>query len=441
MANEHPSLPNPEVMKRHALASLSRYWEKGVEHVASLPVTVSGNSTVQIPLVLCSINMPSWAKECGIGGAILVPVESTNLGNQWNQVDWWLAIFLLLECWHERLNEQKKGKPIHSYSTRLKNWDTRAWDAAWVNRIALFMRKWIEQIRDGKVDDLIGPAPNPTIYLTHDVDAVKKTLPIRLKQCAFNGFNAIRNMARCNVIGVFSNVCSSFRFLFRSDDWWTFDRLLELEKNKELNVQFNFYSDRRKKTLKSWLFDPEYDSSSLKLKKLFVKIKNQGYSIGLHPTFDAWENQGRIKQQKDQLEEDAETGVVACRQHWLRFSWRSTWSAQEKAGIKQDSTLMFNNRPGFRSSAAMIWSPWNAADDEAHSIKELPTMLMDAHFYDYCNTNDLNLKSEIKKWVQECIVVGGEIAVLWHPHTLSKDYDWNYGFKILIDEMAHINND
>ena len=47
----------------------------------------------------------------------------------------------MLECWHERIWEKKFG-PIHSYSFRLKGWDNRVWDYAWVNRIALFLKSW-----------------------------------------------------------------------------------------------------------------------------------------------------------------------------------------------------------------------------------------------------------------------------------------------------------
>ena len=42
----------------------------------------------------------------------------------------------MLEGWHERIWEKVHGC-IHSYSFRLKGWDTRAWDHAWVNRCYL----------------------------------------------------------------------------------------------------------------------------------------------------------------------------------------------------------------------------------------------------------------------------------------------------------------
>ena len=118
---------------------------------------------------------------CGVDSQLLIPRELVQEGNDWQNVDWWLAAFLLLEGWHERLWKLQHS-PIHSYSFRLKGWDVRAWEHAWVNRIGLFLRAWaIQQSEDGDTGKL-GPLPNTKIHMTHDVDAVAKTLPIRLKQ-------------------------------------------------------------------------------------------------------------------------------------------------------------------------------------------------------------------------------------------------------------------
>ena len=66
--------------------------------------------------------------------------------------------------------------------------------------------------------------------------------------------------------------------------------------------------------------DPNYDIGSDQLKLLLRQIKDAGHEVGLHPTYDAWENSKLIEEQKKTLEESLGSQVTHCRQHWLRFS-------------------------------------------------------------------------------------------------------------------------
>lgn len=384
-----------------------------------------------------SIELPQWAKEYGVKGNILVPRECVSPESEqtsWEKVDWWLAIFLLLEGWHERIWEKTHGV-IHSYSFRLKGWDTRAWDHAWVNRIALFLRRWF-CVAFKKGNDFLGQLPKAKYILSHDVDAVSKTCPIRLKQGAFNIFNALRFLI-CGSISKSIEKCGkSFRLLFGKEDWWVFEKMLEMEDEAGVKAIFHFYADKRPKNFKRWLMDPGYDISSQRIKKLFGRLKAEGHEIGLHPTFDSWRSPDLLSKQKKMLEENAKIKIRKCRQHWLRFSWKNTWESQLKAGIECDSTLMFNDRSGFRNSTAGSWNPWNEKKGEAYKLKCTASVLMDSHLYDYDNIGCLERNGLIEEWINECCLVNGECSLLWHPHTLTKDYEWEDGFKYLLQKIS-----
>ena len=131
----------------------------------------------------------------------------------------------------------------------------------------------------------------------------------------------------------------------------------------------------------------------------------------------------------------ASVKVSYCRQHWLRFSWDDTWIAQELAGITQDTTLMFNDRPGFRNSSVINWTPWSTKNKSSHNLKAMPSIIMDSHFYDYQINDIFKTNLSMNRLINECQFVNGEAAVLWHPHTLTKDYGWSQGFKNLLDIM------
>ena len=198
MENKTTSLPSNLEIKNHSINALSQYWQKKNSFISELPVDRKNVNIVPgTPLKLKSVVLPDWADNIGINKALLVPIEAIPVnykGNEsdlWQHVDWFLAIFLLLECWHERLWEDK-FESIHSYSFRLKGWDDRAWDYAWVNRIGLFLMEWSAHINNKSSESIFGKLPSSNIKMTHDVDAIKKTWAIRIKQSIFIFFNGCR---------------------------------------------------------------------------------------------------------------------------------------------------------------------------------------------------------------------------------------------------------
>jgi len=434
MSNKILPLPSNEFIQAHVCIALSHYWPKRAPAASILPVVNAQPQIIAGPLKLYAVSLPDWALKYGVDGKLLVPIEACIVLDSWHQVDWWLAAFLLLECWHERTWELNH-EPIHSYSFRLKGWDTRVWDRAWVNRIALFLRAWAAREQAIDADQFFGPLPAAKVLMTHDVDAISKTLPIRLKQGAFNLFNAGRHLIRADVRMAIKKFKNAARFLLGREDWWTFNSLLAQEKQAGIHAHFHFYADIRRKTFKRWLFDPTYDIRNERVQKFIQQIKSQGGVVGLHPTYDAWDAPDIIRQQREHLATIATQLVTTCRQHWLRFSWQSTWSAQEKAGIEYDTTLMFNDRSGFRASAALSWRPWSQDSQKAYLLTQLPTVLMDSHLYDYQTLSERERKTSICHWIEEVCAVHGQVAVLWHPHTLTNDYGWSDGFLCLINAM------
>ena len=173
-------------MKKHVIESFSMYWNRGSQLIEVLPVShVPESVTIKLPLKLCEIAIPDWGKKWAVNGFLLVPEELLPPGtsptdeNVWQDIDWFSAMFIMLEAWHERIWEAKYG-PIHSYSFRLKNWDNRVWQKAWVNRIALFLRAWAARKNGVSSDIFFGPMPKCKFLVTHDVGALNKTLAIRV---------------------------------------------------------------------------------------------------------------------------------------------------------------------------------------------------------------------------------------------------------------------
>ena len=436
-------LPDSKEVKAHILKSLESYWISSSSSISKLPIKNLSSIRIKIPLRLVSITLPSWAQNYGIDGKVLVPQEliedfkNNCYSNTWENIDWFLACFLMLECWHERIWEEKFG-PIHSYSNKLKGWDERAWEYAWVNRIALFLQSWSIKLNKKNLYQHQEILPPGKIHYTHDVDAVEKTISIRIKQSIFKLLNAIELINDFRFSDSKKKVVEAFKFLISNDDWWVFEKLLKCQRKNKIKAIYYFFGIQKKRGIISWLFDPSYNISSKKIKFLIKQIINEGHTIGLHPGFDSWQQTKEIYKQKKLVERAVSNNLIKCRQHWLRFSWRDTWESQYSAGFLHDSTLMFNDRTGFRNSAAISWYPWNNLEASAHKIIAEPTIFMDSHFYNYKQMSGEERREAIYKLISECRFVSGTASLLWHPHSLSKDYGWEKGYHECIEIVKEL---
>jgi len=431
-----PSTSNfGKAWRDHVFKSLQRYWTEEGAKVRDLPVPASPlPEEEELPPRIRAIHLPEWASSIGIDGAIPVPSWSIKDGSiTWQKVDWIAVAFWYMENLAERAYELKFG-PIHSYSLRLKGWDPQLWEHAWVNRIALFLRKWSAYYHQKDEEILHGPLPRYEIQLTHDVDAVSKTLAIRGKQAAFHTFNAVRAITKNRPRQAMSHCGKVVKFLLRNSDYWCFETIRTMEKEFGQTSIFNFFAGKTEspRSLREWLIDPSYDVHDNRLRGLIAQIKEEGCTIGLHPTYDAWEDQERFQTEKENLEKVVGEKVDTCRQHWLRFSYQSTWKTQESCGILEDSTLGFNDRPGFRNGGALKWCPWDFSQNKPMTIKAFPMILMDSHLYDYSPKGTKERRREVEYWINETKQVRGQASIIWHQRVFSKDYGWGEGFRYLM---------
>lgn len=191
-----------------------------------------------------------------------------------------------------------------------------------------------------------------------------------------------------------------------------------------------------RRTPMQMLIDPAYNIAEDTLLKQLKEISKKGWQIGLHSSFDTYKNPTMIEKERKTVETVLSVPITACRQHWLRFSWQKTWQAQQAAGLLSDSTLGFNDRPGFRNGATLTFHPWDYDANAPMQLKAIPLTLMDSHLYDYAQFTETDRTVEVKRWVDEIRNVCGTATLLWHPHTLGSDYGWCKGFESLLDEIT-----
>jgi len=428
---------SPGKQRRYAIDALGRYCRRGAEAVLELEMPrLEAWGPGPLPPQADCVAVPEWAEDLGVDGGLLVPAHLIESGEApaWARTDWLGAVFWYISGSAERAVEKLHG-PIHSYAFRLKGWDPRLWERAWVNRIALFLRRWAARQRGVGEDSLFGPLPEPEIIITHDVDAIAKTMAIRLKQSAFRAFCALRALCRGRLRLSVGKLGSAAGFLFRSGDYWCFDRMTEMEQRRGVRSRFYFYGGGASRS-KRRLLDPAYDVGDPRVQQELRDLHANGWTVGVHLSYNSWCDAESMREERARVEESLGAPVTSCRQHWLCFSWERTWPAQEEAGFELDATLGFNDRPAFRNGTALAFHPWDWQSGGPMRLTALPMVFMDSHFYDYAEHSEAEQQKEMQCRLDEIRFVRGTATVLWHQRVLSPDYGWATGFETLLSMIG-----
>ena len=410
--------------------------------VESIPLFVDlpiPASRVTSSVTASLVKLPEWAQDLGVGTTPGLLVPDYCIDNpadpDWRKVDWWLAAFQLVTCQAEYRIETDRDV-VHSYSSRLPESMSTCWDRAWVNRIYLFLRRWVVHSHGVAESELFGARRPGVIYLTHDVDYVSKSLALRFKQCAFVSFNICRSLLKGNFTVMGELFSRLMRFGLGGGNYWQFPSIQALEAEYGVTSFWNFYGGAGgfARSASELLLDPCYRVADQKICAQLMELQETGHRVGLHQGFHSWQDSERMMSEKARVEASLGCRINSCRQHWLRFSFEKTWKAQEMAGFELDGTLGFNDRAGFRNSAALRMPAWINSDCRfSDSLTTVPMVLMDSHLFDYGQLEADARKQVIDYYLDEIDFVGGEASVIWHHRVFHSDYGWGDDYKYLLD--------
>lgn len=362
------------------------------------------------------VPLPSWASH-------LVPADHKGLflpqfseAETYLDYDWFRAIEFYATLQFELKFEEANG-PTHSYSKKLDEKGWPAFDNAWVNRIAAFLKLW--RAREIGKDPLehFGEMPRGRVILTHDVDALAMTPRMRIKQAT--------SLALC---GQFS---SSAKVLLNRGNRIPFDTILKAEAAADVKSIWLIFAQSPRQLLSPFqhFLNPQY---SLREKKLIEQIRGplDNHSKGLHSSFASWDNAELLRDEKLALDSFIGYTTKYIRQHWLRFSVRETWKLQYEAGFSTDFTLGFNDRTGFRASTTLPLHPFN------NDFSAVSTVIMDSNLFTAAINSPADRNREIDRILDEIESFGGQAAINWHPHTFLQSYGWGETYYYLLDSLS-----
>ena len=329
-------------------------------------------------------------------------LDKKNIPQSIKELDVFSASFFMLTRWEEYVN---KTRDNHN---RFPVTESLAYKEGFLDRP--IVNEYIQELKKKllELDETLQFKRREfKITLTHDVDApllhynfikhIKASIMDILQR------KSIKLFCQRNIDYILT------KLKLKNDAFDTFDYLMDI--SEKIGVKSYFFFMGKGVTS----YDNMYSSSHSFIINLIKKIKSRGHLIGIHPTYDAYNNAILFKQEKEELEKNLQTKIEFGREHYLRFEVPTTWQIWEDNKMKWDSTLSYADKEGFRCGVCYEYSVFNILTRKKLKLKEKPLIVMEGTFAAYQKeVAPEEMENKIVYLLEKVREYNGEFVFLWH---------------------------
>ena len=237
-----------------------------------------------------------------------------------------------------------------------------------------------------------------SLCLTHDVDRPYKTYQ--------SLFYAVKDRDPYH-----------FRTLLpNSRPYWQFEEVMKLEDDLGVRSAFYFLNEQnlfRDRPPREWvcpeswkLYAGRYSLHDPEIADAIRKLDEGGWEVGLHGSYESFQDRERLRYEKETLEEVLGHDVVGGRQHYLNLDVPDTWRHHRDIGLQYDASLGSSTEFGFRNGYD-IKRPF---DDD---FVVFPLTIMENALPDP-GENFERAWGECRRLLEEAADNGATMTILWH---------------------------
>ncbi len=320
-----------------------------------------------------------------------------NIPNKIEDLDIFAASFFMLTRWEEYIN---KNRDSHN---RFPATESLAYKQNFLDRS--IVDEYVEELKKMLLEldkSLIFKKQEYQLFLTHDVDELYQWKSWKQIFRVAIG-DVVKRKSISLAIGRFTKYFLIKRGKIK-DPFDTFDWLMD--KSESIGVKSRFYFMSGGVTA----YDNRYKLDEPKSLELMEKIKKRGHIIGIHPSYNAYNNFNQFKLEKEFLEKVAEQKILEGREHYLRFEVPTTWQIWEDNCMNVDSTCGYADKEGFRCGTGNEFSVFNILTRKKLRLKERPLIAMDSSLFYYNNYDYNEAEKKINRIKKQTIY----FTIVWH---------------------------
>lgn len=160
------------------------------------------------------------------------------------------------------------------------------------------------------------------------------------------------------------------------------------------------------------------------VRELFLALKADGNTMGIHPNYQSGFDALAMKQSHDYFEKLAGETPRLSRQHYLRMKLPLTYRLLLDQGIEADYSLGYAECIGFRAGTARAFLWYDLERETTTTLRIHPLAAMDVTMKKYMNLSPEEALSRLNKIWENMDQLGGQFILLWHNSSLSEVDDW-----------------
>lgn len=220
---------------------------------------------------------------------------------------------------------------------------------------------------------------------------------------------------------------------YKVDPYNNFNELIELLNEYKTNSTFFFVASEN-----THQNDVRYTIEHPAVIEIISKVHSMGHNIGIHPSFKTLYNPDLLKSEVTRLNTVLQSvgmreEVKTSRKHYLRWDWENSPESLANAGVKEDYSVGYADRSGFRVGVAFPYRAFSWHTKTAVHLKIHPLIIMECSLTapGYMGLSYLMAEEKVMKYFSYLNKIGGELVVLWHNHMLLNKEDIRLFKKIL----------
>ncbi len=207
------------------------------------------------------------------------------------------------------------------------------------------------------------------------------------------------------------------------DPYDTFDKIKGIAQRFPATKVFWLVGELAEKDRNISIFNVEHQD--------LIREINATSSVNLHPSYASFLSLERLQKEKQNLEETIHRKITASRQHFLRFQLPDSFRLLEKVGFRDEYSMGFAEKIGFRSSTAHEHLWFDLEQNRISNLTIHPFVYMDGTLNEYMQLSIDESKIRIKELYNEVLQFGGDFVFLWHNETIGDYQKWEEWSSVL----------